>query len=138
MPLWFSVTSIEELERDRWPDPGPDATELMRRCSELRRTPLDRFTVEDLRIMLLQRIGAPILLPRAVDILLVEPLAEGDYYPGDLLRAVASVPIEFWNGLEAEHGRLVDRVALLLASNDVDGDILAAVDAFTRSVPPRR
>ncbi|MEU5722368.1 contact-dependent growth inhibition system immunity protein [Micromonospora sp. NPDC047738] len=46
------MTTIEELERDVWPDPGPDDTFLVRRCLELRRKPLAEFTVEDLRIML--------------------------------------------------------------------------------------
>ncbi|MEU9741169.1 contact-dependent growth inhibition system immunity protein [Micromonospora chersina] len=53
----------------------------MRRCTELRRKPLAEFTVEDLRIMLGQEVGVLALLPLAVQVLLREPLAEGDYYP---------------------------------------------------------
>ncbi|GHJ50947.1 hypothetical protein Nm8I071_02540 [Nonomuraea sp. TT08I-71] len=71
-----------------WPDPGPDTSFLVRRCTELRRKPLAEFTVEDLRIMLGQEIGVPALLPLATEVLLRETLAEGDYYPGDLLRTV--------------------------------------------------
>ncbi|MFI7429868.1 contact-dependent growth inhibition system immunity protein [Micromonospora sp. NPDC049836] len=52
------MTTIEQLERDVWPDPGPEVTSLVRRCTELRRKPLVEFTVEDLRIMLGQEIVA--------------------------------------------------------------------------------
>ena len=49
--------TLEELERDPWPDPGPTATTLVRRCTDLRRKPLRDFGVGDLRIMLGQEIG---------------------------------------------------------------------------------
>ncbi|MEV4666058.1 contact-dependent growth inhibition system immunity protein [Micromonospora echinofusca] len=49
------MTTIEQLERDVWPDPGPDGTPLVRRCLELRRKPVAEFTIEDLRVMLGQR-----------------------------------------------------------------------------------
>ena len=74
--------TIEEIERVREPEPGPDATTLVRPCVALRRKPLAQFTNEDLRMMLGQRIAAPILLPMAVAVLAEDPLAEGDYYPG--------------------------------------------------------
>ena len=90
--MFLSVATTEQLERDVWPDPGPGATFLVRRCCELRRKHLYDFTVEDLRIILGQEIGVSVLLPRAVDILVREPLAEGDHYPGDLLRNVMSLP----------------------------------------------
>lgn len=50
-----AVTTIEQLERDVWPGPGPDDTSLVRRCTELRRKPVAEFTIEDLRVMLGQR-----------------------------------------------------------------------------------
>ncbi|MCW3816178.1 contact-dependent growth inhibition system immunity protein [Micromonospora sp. DR5-3] len=68
------MTTIEQLEFDVWPDPGPDASFLVRRCWELQRKPLAGFTVEDLRIMLGQEIGVPALLPIAVQVLLRDPL----------------------------------------------------------------
>ena len=57
--------------------PDPDNTFLVRRCAELRRKPLAEFTAENLRIMLGQEIGVPVLLPLAIQVLLREPLAEG-------------------------------------------------------------
>lgn len=53
-----AVTTIEQLERDVWPDPGPEATSLVRRCTELRRKPLAEFTVEDPRLMLGRQWGS--------------------------------------------------------------------------------
>jgi hypothetical protein len=50
---------------------------------------LDDFTVEDLRIMIGQKkIGLVHLLRLAIKTLTIDPLAEGDYYPGDLLMNV--------------------------------------------------
>ncbi|MFI5929327.1 contact-dependent growth inhibition system immunity protein [Micromonospora sp. NPDC051543] len=109
------MTTIEELERDVWPDPGPDDTFLITRCTELRRKPLAEFTVEDLRIMLGQQIGVSALLPRAVNVLLRDPLAEGDYYPGDLLANVLRLPGPAWLRLRVERKRLATVLTELVA-----------------------
>ncbi|GAA2711765.1 contact-dependent growth inhibition system immunity protein [Micromonospora olivasterospora] len=109
------MTTIENLERDVWPDPGPDASSLVRRCNELRRKPLAAFTVEDLRVMLGQEIGVPALLPIAVRVLLRDPLAEGDHYPGDLLSNVLRLPDSAWSGLRAERKRLASVLTELVA-----------------------
>jgi len=99
--------TIEEIEGVREPDPGPDATTLVRRCTALRRKPLSQFTTEDLRIMLGQRIAVPILLPMAVAVLADDPLAEGDFYAGDLLGAVARLPGNDWHGAARQREQLV-------------------------------
>ncbi|SCG62213.1 contact-dependent growth inhibition system immunity protein [Micromonospora inositola] len=109
------MTTIEQLERDVWPDPGPDDSFLVRRCTELRRKPLAEFTVEDLRIMFGQQIGVPALLPLAVQVLLCDPLAEGDYYPGDLLSNVLRLPDSAWSSRRAERKRLASVLAELVA-----------------------
>ncbi|KAB1110193.1 hypothetical protein F6X54_18090 [Micromonospora aurantiaca] len=82
---------------------------------ELRRKPLAEFTVEDLRIMLGQEIGVPALLPLALQVLLRDPLAEGDYYPGDLLANVRRLPEPAWSGLRPERERLRSVLAELVA-----------------------
>ncbi|MEV6140307.1 contact-dependent growth inhibition system immunity protein [Nocardia sp. NPDC051990] len=58
----------------------------------LRRKPIGFFTAEDLRIMLGQHERTSALLPRALDVLERNPLAEGDYYPGDLLVTALKIP----------------------------------------------
>jgi hypothetical protein len=105
------VPTIEQLERDVWPEPAPDASYLVRRSTELRRKPVSAFTVEDLRIMLGQAVGVAALLPRAVQVLCADPLAEGDYYPGDLLTVVLRLPNTAWADLEPERQRLASVLA---------------------------
>ncbi|MFG2053261.1 contact-dependent growth inhibition system immunity protein [Micromonospora sp. NPDC048930] len=109
------MTTIEQLERDVWPDPGPDASSLVSRCAQLRRKPLVDFTVEDLRIMLGQQVGVAALLPHAVRVLLRNPLAEGDYYPGDLLSTVLRLPESAWSDRRVERKQLAAVLTELLA-----------------------
>ena len=68
----------------------------MRRCHALRSKPIDEFTVEDLRLMIQQQIGLRYLVPIALQHLREDPLAEGDFYPGDLLAAILRVTGDFW------------------------------------------
>lgn len=83
--------TLEELEKSIWPDP-PLVSYLTTTCYQLRKKPLSEFEVEDLRIMIGQGFGLPYLLPMAIEVLRKDPLAEGDFYPGDLLLAVLRVP----------------------------------------------
>src|SRR6516162_957390 len=79
--------TLDELEGVVWDVPA-GSSRLVITCQRLRSKPIDEFSVEDLRIMISQGIGPQYLVPQAVAILGREPLAEGDYYPGDLLVAV--------------------------------------------------
>lgn len=47
--------------------------------------------------MIGQNIGLKFLIPLALEKLRQDILAEGDYYEGDLLKAVLTSEIEFWN-----------------------------------------
>lgn len=77
------MTTLDELDPPAWPDPEFQSG-LVTRCHRLRRKSLDEFTAEDLRVMIGQQIAPNILLPLALEHLVNEPLASGDYYPGDL------------------------------------------------------
>lgn len=129
-PLGGRVSTVEAIEGRAWPDPGPDATYLVRRCNELRRKPVAEFTVEDLRIMLGQQIGTAVLLPRALGILLTDPLAEGDFFPGDLLGAVLRLPDPAWSGLNAQRRRLLRVLRGLLPRPGVDRNLRAEILRF--------
>lgn len=122
------MPTVEQLEREVWPDPAPDASYLVRRCTELRRKPVSAFTVEDLRIMLGQAVGVPALLPRAVHVLCADPLTEGDYYPGDLLTVVLRLPDTAWAALEPERQRLASVLAEV--HMDIDDDLQRLVVRF--------
>lgn len=80
--------TLEEIDGQRWGTPCC-ASYLEATCASLRKKPIGQFTTEDLRIMIAQDIGADVLKPFALNVLRQDPLAEGDYYPGDLLEAAA-------------------------------------------------
>jgi hypothetical protein len=126
-----AMTTIEEIEGERWPDPEAGSTVLVSRCHALRRKPLPEFTVEDLRIMLGQQVGVSVLLPLAVDALVRNPLAEGEYYPGDLLSAVLRLPRAAWSDLGSERQRLAAVLAALVTSPDrVDDEVRNLISTF--------
>jgi len=95
-PLDGSKT-LDELDPPAWGEPEFDSS-LVKTCHRLRHKPIGELSVEDLRIMIGQGIGLRWLVPLAVEVLEHDPLAEGDFYPGDLLVSVLRVPREFWLG----------------------------------------
>ncbi|MGN6180275.1 MAG: contact-dependent growth inhibition system immunity protein [Mucilaginibacter sp.] len=87
--------SLQNLEKDDWGTPAYPS-HLVKRCHELRKVPLNEFTIEDLRIMIGQAIGLTYLIPIALEKLQENILAEGDLYPGDLLKSVINIDSHFW------------------------------------------
>jgi hypothetical protein len=102
--------SLQELEQQDWGEPNFDSS-LVTTCHRLRRKPISQFSVEDLRIMIGQQIGLPFLVPLALERLEADPMAEGDFYRGDLLCAVARVSDDFWTS----HPDALDRVRKIVA-----------------------
>ncbi|MBF6329701.1 contact-dependent growth inhibition system immunity protein [Nocardia transvalensis] len=90
--------SVEDIEGDAWDAAQSDATYVIRRIHELRRVPVREFGIEDMRIMLSQKVGTAAVLPRALDVLEGNPLSSGDFYPGDLLVAVLGLGPDHWSG----------------------------------------
>jgi len=70
---------------------------LVKAVRRLRELPIRDYRIEDLRLMIGQGIGLRYLVPLALDVLEADPFAKGDYYPGDLLKMVTSVPRGFWS-----------------------------------------
>ena len=87
--------TLEELEGDRWGEPEFQS-HLVTECHRLRKIPVGQFSVENLRIMIGQGFGLAHLIPIALERLYDNPFLEGDFYPGDLLLAVAKAPSTFW------------------------------------------
>lgn len=114
--LTMATRTIEQIEATRWPDPPTGASRLVRRCHELRRMPLGRLGVEDLRVLVAQDVGTETVLPMALGMLRFVPLLEGDYYPGDLLVAVLRQPDTYW----ATHRIEADLLREALARLDPD------------------
>jgi hypothetical protein len=105
MTSFDRTKTLQELEGQDWGEPTFGSS-LVTTCHRLRRKRLDDFNVEDLRIMIGQKIGLPFLVPIALERLAVDPLVDGDFYPGDLLAMVLQVDDAFWNA----HHDLCDQI----------------------------
>ena len=89
--------SIEQLEREFWPPLKEYPTRLVERCHLLRKVPVGELSTEDLRLLIGQNIGTVHLMPLAIEILREDPLAEGAFYLGDLLKSALGVPESYWD-----------------------------------------
>lgn len=118
--------TLDQLDPPAWGEPDFDSG-LVQTCHRLRRKPIGEFTVEDLRIMIGQKIGLRWLMPLALEVLERDPLAEGDFFPGDLLSSALRSPVEFW----AEEPGLRSRLSAVLERLDEAPDVLSVhIDAF--------
>lgn len=88
--------SLQELENCDWGEPMYDS-HLVVTCHKLRRVPLKLFNTENLRMMIGQKIGLKFLVPLALKHLYAHPLAQGDFYPGDLLVSLLRIETAFWS-----------------------------------------
>jgi hypothetical protein len=99
--------SLEEIEDDYWGDPPADATRLISTAYALHKRPIGALDVAGLRLLISQRIGLDTLVPLALDQVERDPLAEGDFYPGDLLDALMRrVPESYWQAHEDQRARV--------------------------------
>lgn len=99
--------SLEEIEDDRWGDPPDDATRLVSTAYALRKRPVGALDAEGLRLLISQQIGLDTVVPLAIDQVERDPLAEGDFYPGDLLDAlIRRVPDSYWQAHEDQRTRV--------------------------------
>jgi hypothetical protein len=89
-----SLNEIESVQHNR--DSSELPTDLAAKCKALRSKALQDYTVEDLRLSIGQGIGLTWLVPLALTQLQHDIVAEGDYYPGDLLSSVIRLPDSYW------------------------------------------
>jgi hypothetical protein len=54
-----------------------------------------------------QQIGLHYIVPKAISVLQADILAEGDYYPGDLLNSVLSLSENDWDKLQTEKTKFI-------------------------------
>jgi hypothetical protein len=115
--------TLEELDGRNWGEPEFNSSVVVN-CHRLRRVPLRDFTVEDLRLMIGQEIGLEYLIPLALEHLARNPFAEGEFYPGDLLKSVLGVRREFWiqhPDLRQEMDSIVENAASNFGKIEDDG-----------------
>lgn len=133
------MPTLEQLEQRHWTKPAFDSY-LNGRCYELRKKSIEEFTTEDLRIMIGQGIGLRFLLPIAATFLEADPLAEGDYYPGDLLKSVMTADPYFYLGSPTLTARVVGVAGVAadrLSSSSDDADLVAAIQHFISQYLPQ-
>lgn len=112
--------SLQELENEVWGAPEFQSG-LVLRCHELWTKPIADFSIGDLQLMIGQKFGQSYLVPQAIAILDDDPLAEGDYYPGDLLSSILTIDSSFWDARESEARRMASicgRIFPVLTSED--------------------
>lgn len=86
--------SIEELENHPWQIHGEYPTQLIKNCAKYRKIPIHSLTIEQLRLLISQRIGTQHILDTAINKLKLDMLSEGDLYKGDLLVALSNISTE--------------------------------------------
>ena len=122
--------SIEQLENKVWPDPDFNS-HLVIECHRLRKLPISDLRIEDLRLLISQKIGLKHILPLAFDVLERNPLVAGDMYDGDLLFAVASVDSQFWDSNSDLNNRLVEiKDSLSILAGTINNVLLPLLNNF--------
>jgi hypothetical protein len=111
MNLTRSLAQLERLDLGG----DTDGTHLVKSCHRLWQKPIGQFEVEDLRIMIGQSLGLRHLVPLALAVLERDPLAAGDFFPGDLLCSLLRADPWYWQGHVVERAHL-ERIVGSLAS----------------------
>ena len=129
--------TLEELERDVWPAPKDASPPLIENLHRLRRIPLRELRSEDLRLALNQGVGLRFLMPLAMGMLERDPFAQGDFYPGDLLVAVARLDAAFWRDepeLRTRFGRVLEAARARLPEINAPAGVERALEAAARTL----
>jgi len=98
----MQTKSIEQLEKDIWKNPSEFPTDMIEKCYRYRKIIIAELTNEQIRLLISQKIGVEYLIGIALEKLERNILTECDFYEGDLLMAVSSLPTEFWNKNHSE------------------------------------
>ncbi len=94
---WKQKT-LENLEKENLGESVKAPTDLVTKCLELRKIPLESFSTENLRLMIVQQIGLVYLVPIAIEKIKQNLWIEGDLCEGDLLQSVLNIDTGFWDG----------------------------------------
>jgi len=125
--------SLQDLDGQDWGE-APYPSYVVTNVHRLRRTPLQDFMVEDLRLMIGQGFSEslPYLVPLAVERLRANPLVPGDFYPGDLLKNVVGIEASFWKqypDLQREVETIADHALSLLCEAEDSAEFLVTHSA---------
>jgi hypothetical protein len=123
---------LEELERQIWPH-NDFGSHVVQESQRLRKVPIGALSIEDLRLLIGQKMGLEFLVPLVLERLAANPLVSGDYYEGDLLSMVLAIPDTFWAAHPALNNQMVE-IGLHLASlsETVNEEFLPSLRRFQR------
>ncbi len=94
--------------------------------------------------MIGQDIGSEYLVPVAMEVLERDLLAEGDYYPGDLLKSLITLPKQYWETHSKQLRQARDvasraftrlEEAAQLDARPSNRDLMAAIEKFLNEPP---
>ena len=132
--------NLNQLENVVWGEPEYTSG-LVIRCHKLRTKKVEDFTTEDLRLMIGQNIGSYYLVPFALRELNKNPLAEGNYYEGDLLENILKLDCEFWSmhthfiePLKAISNKAISLLETTDNTTQINASILKSISAFNQCV----
>ena len=98
--------SLNELELKDWGEAPVHSTGLVFKVHELRKLPLQFWTNEDFRLMILQKISLDYLVPIALYRLSKNHFSSGELFAGDLLYAIVRINDDFWKQQSRLHYEL--------------------------------
>ena len=128
--------TIEQLEQKYWGAPLYSSY-LVRTCYALRSKPLEKFDVEDLRIMIGQQCNLQYLVPLALEFLAQNILSSGDMYEGDLLYNLLRIDSLYWEENIDEKSqmlRTIDRQWSTILAEDVLAFELQELEELIRQI----
>lgn len=101
----LNYKSIAELENIECMDCGMDSYVVRTSLNALKK-PLNQLSIEEIRLLITQKLGVKYVLPAAVNALEDDIFQEVTYYNGDLLNAVLNLPMSFWNDNKNEYEKM--------------------------------
>jgi hypothetical protein len=128
--MFDQTKSLEELEGQVWPYNDFDS-HAVQETQRLRKVPVDQLTIEDLPLLIGQQIGLQFLVPVALDLLVVNPLAQGAFYRGDLLANLLKLPPAFWQAHPLLNNTMVELgIELRLVQETLADELLPSIGRF--------
>ena len=122
--------SLEELEGRVSPH-NDFGSHVVQESQRLRKLPVNQLTIEDLRLLIGQQIGLQFLVPIALDLLVINPLAQGAFYRGDLLANLLKLPPEFWQEHPQHNDTMVELgTELKLIQETLADELLPSIARF--------
>ena len=103
--------SIEQLEKVHWKEETDFPTDLIKRCFQYRKIPINELSVDQIRTLLSQKIGVKYLIELAMDKLAEDIMIEADLYKGDLLETVSKITLQDWNSNQKQYEKLKELIS---------------------------